>query len=228
MIKNHINKNNLHHAYLIQGDKETISEISNFLKEDFDFNISNNPDFYLEIFDTFKIEDARNLKLKTSNKNFSNDENSKKIFVLYINNFLLEAQNSLLKVFEEPILNTHFFVISPNLSMFIPTLLSRFYVIRKDISLEENEIVKNFIKMSKRERINFIKDFLKKEEDEEIEDSQKTKVFNFLNDLEFILSRNKNIDKKLFSKFFEVRKILREVGSSPKMLLENIALQIPE
>ena len=45
MLKNHINKENLHHAYLIKGDKNTVSEISNFLKEELSFNILNNPDF---------------------------------------------------------------------------------------------------------------------------------------------------------------------------------------
>lgn len=226
MLKNYINKENLHHSYLIKGDKDIVDELSLLLKEELGFNISNNPDFHKEIIDTFYIEDARTLKSKTFDKALSG-ENQKKIFVIFINNFLVEAQNSLLKVFEEPLFNTHFFIITPNISMIVPTLYSRFYVIKDFAEKEENKLILDFIKMNKKARIDFIKVFLKKEDEEGAEGS-KTKVFNFLNELEGVLAKKENTDKSLFKKFFETRKTLRELGASPKMLLENIALQIKE
>jgi hypothetical protein len=113
------------------------------------------------------------------------------------------------------------------MSMIVPTLYSRFYIIKDFSQTIENKLIIDFIKMNKKARIDFVKDFLKKEDDENGE-SAKTKVFNFLNELEEALAKKENIDKSLFKKFFETRKTLREVGASPKMLLENIALQIKE
>ena len=93
-------KNNLHHAYLIEGTKETIiPEILEFFKDDEIVQIT---------LDSFKIEDARNLKSYASEKSFPD---VKKIFVISTNSFLLEAQQALLKMFEDPIENSHFFVI---------------------------------------------------------------------------------------------------------------------
>ena len=162
VLKQHFNKNNLHHAYLIEGKKEiNLSLVLEVLSE-LKINISNNPDFYHLEFDSFKMKDGEFLKSLTSNKSFSNKEGSKKIFIISANSFLLEAQNSLLKVFEEPIKNTHFFILTPSVSIFIPTLLSRFYVIREEVD-EQNidKEVDTFLKSSKFQRIEFLKVLLK-------------------------------------------------------------------
>jgi len=252
LINKHFNKNNLHHAYLIEGKKEInlplVLELLNELK----INISNNPDFYHLELDSFKMKDGEFLKSLTSNKSFSDKEGSKKIFIISANSFLLEAQNSLLKVFEEPIEDTHFFVLTPSVSVFIPTLLSRFYVIREDIDEQSiNKEVDNFLKSSKFQRIEFLKVLLKgpnrddedeDEDDNEVEeilvDSPKSKALKFLDSLELALHKNlykkstsntdsKNI-KSIFEQIFKVRKYLRQPGSSAKSLMESVALSIPE
>src|SRR3989344_4999324 len=101
LIFDHLSKNSLHHAYLIEGDREKIvPEILEFLKS---LGIEKgNPDFFHIELDSFKIDDARNLKSYATEKGFSMD---KKVFLISANSFLLEAQNSLLKLFEEPIEN---------------------------------------------------------------------------------------------------------------------------
>ena len=53
----------------------------------------------------------------------------KKIFIICVNNFSLDAQNVLLKMFEEPIENTHFFLIVPDTNALLKTFVSRFYLI---------------------------------------------------------------------------------------------------
>jgi hypothetical protein len=99
LISQHFNKENLHHAYLIEGDREEVTpEITDFL-ESIGIKINNNPDFYHIKLDALKIDDARNLKSLTSEKSFVD---GKKIFLLSVNSILLEAQNTLLKIFEEP------------------------------------------------------------------------------------------------------------------------------
>ena len=43
--------------------------------------------------------------------------------------FSLDAEHALLKIFEEPKKNTHFFLIVPDKNALLPTLVSRFYFI---------------------------------------------------------------------------------------------------
>lgn len=224
-----ISKTNLHHAYLVEG------EVSNSLPIVLDFITSlgvvtsGNPDFIHIALDTVKIEDARNLRLMSLNKN--KDEN-KKILVLSTNNFLLEAQNTLLKVFEEPSPDTHFFVLMPDTSVLIPTLRSRMYHISaSDENKSMDLIASKFLSMAPRSRIDWLKEFLI-EEDENALQSARSKALEFLNSLEallykkFISAQDKN-SFKFFKHIFKVRENLRISGSSPKTLLESVALVIP-
>ncbi len=230
MFKEHLDKNNLHHAYLIEGSREIIlPEVLTFL-EDIDFKISSNPDFYNVFIDTFKVKDAEDIKSLSNQKIFEEGEKFKKIFIISTNNFLLEAQNSLLKIFEEPNKNTHFFIIVPDVSIFIPTIVSRFRVIyTKDKNTEYIKIAESFIEMKLSARIEFIKDFVKEKDEEVLEDSTRAKANRFLDALENVLHK-KNLSKtnpEIFDHIFNVRQFLRQPGSSTKMLLESVALVVP-
>ena len=108
MIKEHLDKNNLHHAYLIEGARdEIVPEILTFC-ENINIKTSGNPDFCHISIDNFKIDEAFDLRAMSVNKSFSS---KKRIFVVSVNSFSLDAQNVLLKMFEEPVPDTHFFLI---------------------------------------------------------------------------------------------------------------------
>ncbi len=235
MILKHLNKENLHHAYLIEGEKEEIEgEVIKFIEE-LGIKTSNNSDFCHISVDSFKIEDARNLKSFSREKSVSAQ---KKIFLISINNFVLAAQNSLLKMFEEPIENTHFFLIMPDASLLLKTLASRFYLIStKQNLIEESQNVEKFIFMSLEDRIIFIKNLLKEvdDEDEEVisQKSVRFRALRFLNALELVLHNKlqnnflKNSPEVYFSHFFKVRQFLNQPGSSVKSLMESVALITP-
>ncbi|MFA5841338.1 MAG: hypothetical protein WC847_03665 [Candidatus Paceibacterota bacterium] len=235
-LKEHLDKNNLHHAYLIEGVRDVVSlEIIEFLKS-IGISTVGNPDFIHIQLDSFKIDDARNLKSFAMQKSFSSN---KRIFIISANNFLLEAQNSLLKVFEEPVADTHFFVIVPDINGLLKTLVSRFYLISPLLSDgEEMKEIEKFIAMPLKNRIDYIKELLAvaEEEDEEgneilVLNSTRSKALKFLNGLEFALHKkfmSKNtFDPVFFNHFFKVREYLRMPGSSTKSLMESVALIIP-
>lgn len=67
-------------------------------------------------------------------------ESSLKVLVIMANSFKIEAQNFLLKSFEEPPSNIKFILVSPSLNLLLPTVKSRFLV--------EKE---NFVKRERRE-----------------------------------------------------------------------------
>lgn len=235
MLAKHLDKNNLHHAYLIEGTREEIiPEILEFIKS-LGIEIVHNADVSHISLDSFKIEDARNLKSYASEKGFSTN---KKIFIISANNFLLEAQNSLLKMFEEPIENTFFFLIVPDANSLLKTLVSRFYLIStKDDLVSEVKNAEKFIAMPLQSRINFIKELLieSEEEDEEgneviVLDSTRSKALKFLNALELTLHSNmskRHFDISYFEHILKVREFLRMPGSSTKTLMESVALIVP-
>jgi len=228
-ILEHLDKNNLHHAYLIEGERDKIvPEIFEFF-ESLNIKTFGNPDFCHISIDNFKIEEAFSLRAMSFEKSFSA---SKKIFVICVNSFSLEAENVLLKMFEEPINNTHFFLIVPDTNSLLKTLISRFYLIstKQDLA-EEIGKAEKFIAMSLRNRIDFIKELLAEaEKDNEAEimalDSTRSKALKFLNALESIVSKD-TFDIRFLEHLFKVRKFLRMPGSSTKNLMESVALMIP-
>ncbi len=231
-ISKHLDKNNLHHAYLIEGKhEEIVLELFEFISS-LGINTNANPDFVHMSLDFFKIEDARNLRSYSAERGINS---LKKIFIISANHFLLEAQNSLLKMYEEPIENTHFFLIVPDANFFLKSLISRFYVIsaKQDLAGETKDAEK-FINMSVRSRIDFIKNLLIEPEEENEEsneiivlDSTRSKALKFLNALELVMSKTV-FDTKIFKHFLKVREFLRMPGSSVKTLMESVALVIPE
>lgn len=229
-ISEHLDKNNLHHAYLIEGAREEIvPEIFEFFKS-LGIKVFGNPDFvHIEI-DNFKMNDAVYLRELGTKKGFSSD---KKVFLICVNKFSKDAEGALLKIFEEPIENTHFFLVVPEIDALLPTLISRFYLIRTKPMLKNKE-AEDFIKMPLSERLNFLKELsIKEEEETDISpDSSRSKAIKFLNALELVLHQkvmSKTVfDTHIFEQIFKVREFLRIPGSSTKSLLESVALVVPE
>jgi hypothetical protein len=56
-----INKNNLHHAYLLEGGDQVLNSLFEYLEKELNIDTKSNPDLYFKSFDTFKIDDAREL-----------------------------------------------------------------------------------------------------------------------------------------------------------------------
>ncbi len=134
-----------HHVFLIEGKhEETKPALLAFLEEEFDIKAAGNPDFRMEDFLSFGIDESRMLKMMQFSRAFT--EGAKKIFIVAAHTFTSEAQNSLLKIFEEPTSDTHFFILTPSAQFFLPTLLSRVVVVSENIREENFEAVQSFLK----------------------------------------------------------------------------------
>jgi len=251
MIIENLDKDNLHHAYLIEGERlEIVPEILKFL-DVLKVKTVGNPDFINISIDNFKIDEAFDLRSMSTDKSFSS---AKKIFLICVNSFSLDAQNVLLKMFEEPKENVHFFLVVPDVNTLLKTLISRFYLIsNKTEQTEEIKKAEKFISLTLPKRIDYIKELLA-EEDEEDEDgneivatdSVRSRALKFLNALETTLSgrlvmnfergrfqpeagvNRKNLLPACLEHMLKVREFLRMPGSSKKSLMESIALIIPE
>ncbi len=97
--------------------------------------------FDIELVDleqTLGIEDIRNIQKKIFLKPFRGE---KKAIIFKLGfGITVEAQNSMLKLLEEPPLNTLIFLITNNVNSFLPTILSRVKIIEiKGLKPEINE-----------------------------------------------------------------------------------------
>ena len=234
-ISESFNKENLHHAYLVEGAQSEILPQILELVSGWGIQTSGNPDFYSISIDSFKIDEAFDLRRMGQEKGAA-----KKIFVICTNSISPDAQNVLLKLFEEPIKNTHFFVVVPEIDSLIKTLISRFYVIKaaptpKGIGAPTENVGEKFIAMPLRMRIEFLKELLAEpdEDNDEIisQNSSRAKALHFLNALETALHSKLNFNKQMnvdfFEHIFKTREFLRQPGSSAKMLMESVALSVP-
>ncbi len=220
---------NLHHAYLLEGEKEIVfQELLDFLDKKLNYSTKGNPDFWVGDFDSLGIDDSRAIKSFQSNKAFSE---GKKILVIQTNFITHEAQNSLLKVFEEPTKDTHLFLIMPSSKNLLPTLKSRLMIFSSLIESSAKGTIllaRDFLKANLIERSELIKNFLPKTKDEKV---SKFEIIDFLNRLEEVLYKNKQVDNfKLENTFFEIRKCrsyLNDRSPSVKMILEHLSQIIP-
>jgi hypothetical protein len=216
LIETYKNNGNLHHAYLIEGDKDSLlPELLRFIEKDMKIEIHGNPDFSIDTFDTFTIEDGRSIQERQSRRSFTD----KKIYIIHFRFITVEAQNALLKVFEEPTEGTHFFIVTPTAQILLPTLRSRLNIISDTIEKKEaTSTAEKFMKASMGERLGMIKEI--------IEEKDKSKAIDFVSDLERVISEKKIALKngQGVEEVLTAKKYLHDRSPSIKLLLEHLAL----
>lgn len=222
-------ESNLHHSILIKAFFENIVEdIRAELEEKLNMKLRGNPDYSESIFETFTIDDARNLSERAQNTPIILD--GRKVFVISLKNMPFEAQNALLRLFEEPPKHTHFILISPNISFFLPTLISRFEV-REFLSESDNAVggAKKFLKLTLKEKLDFVDELV-----DEIKDEKKTKsdAINFVSDLEkemqkILLSKKSKEIIFFVNELLNAKKNLYSRSPSIKLTLEHLSLVSP-
>lgn len=220
----------LHHAHVIEGIHNVVAPLLlEALSRNLNIETKGNPDVTVRFFDSFGVDDAREFKSAQARAGFNG---GRKIFVVGAEAFTSEAQNALLKTFEEPTVGTHFFIILPRAEALLPTLLSRVLVV-KDKSSEAPDIdvrafAEKFIDADIEGRLAMAKKLAEKKAGETVD----RELFRqTLDNIERILytrtagSRDEKI-ADVFREIFQAKTYLADRGSSLKMLLEHIAIVI--
>jgi hypothetical protein len=213
-----------HHAYVVAGQKDSLLPLLLDLFENkFGIAINGNPDFSVIHFESLGIDEARKIKEMQSMKSLGNH---KRIFIISTNSITMQAQNAMLKMFEEPTENTHFFIIVPSTSFFIETLLSRMVVLSSDIEEVGNKSLdaKKFLSGTHPERLKMIEKFLKEFKDNK---EGKSVVNNFFGEIEILLAKDVKKNREALEKLLEIKKYIFDTSSSLKILLETLALTLP-
>ncbi len=215
LINTYNQTRSLHHAYVIEGNRNDIREhLFLFIENEVKIPIKGNPDVWHQEHDTFTIDEARKLREVQSNKALSD---SKKIFIIELNGITIEAQNSLLKVFEEPTPNTHFFIIAPSSELFLPTFRSRVMIVSHDSENDFEEKSEQFLKKSIPERLKIVEQI--------VEEKNKVEAIKLIDGLIKVL-HTKNRDSFILGELLKTRMFLNDRSPSLKLLLDHVSLII--
>ena len=182
------------HAYLVLGDP--VSAEKELCIE------RGSPDFFPFREALFGIEEARALVEMANRRSFT----GKKIFFITPERITLEAQNALLKTFEEPTLDTQFFLCVSDESIILPTLRSRMQVVDGQRRVLTKKAEK-FLSLPLTKRIEFAKKFADSEEN----------LTQFLDEL-LLLKRVKQV--------YQMRLLANDRAVSARLILEHLALLI--
>lgn len=211
----------LHHFYLVEGaDENSLSELSVLLKQ-------RSQHVCVFTYSTLGVEEAQSLRQEQGE--FSHDGEDQ-YFVVSAVSVTHEAQQTLLKMFEEPKARTHFFLLMAESTAVLPTVLSRAQVVRltSDIVLYAKE-VQAFIKSSVVDRIAFVAEFIKSHEGDDSSGELRLHASQFIVALIGVLRKDpKNLisRKAFFTDALTMREYLDNRGASVKMILEHLAITL--
>ena len=207
-------KTPLHHAYIVNNGNTEIESLQKYLK-----TIYPKGENIEHIVESFGVEDARFLARQSFNLSSSDQP---QIFLISFSKITEQAQNTLLKVFEEPSSNTYFFLCVSKELHFLPTLLSRFFVITPQTDSKIKAI--KFVDMGFEERMGTIDALIAKDDLEEMS--------YFLNQIEIeihdkiIKGEKVEESKKIFNTIVKLREFIRMPSTSKKQMLNYLASTI--
>lgn len=204
-----------HHAFLIPHRYDDIREALRA-----ELSRDEAPEIIEFVETTFPIDRARALIDLASRKS----EERGQVFIVAFDSILHEAQNSLLKLLEEPTPNTYLFVVTPNPHLLFPTVKSRLAASPFEFETKEaNEATEAriFFASDPGKRLELVKQL--------IDDRDRIGTERFLRALviELEKSREKFSNAAAWAhEAHEASKLQSYAGdpaSSPKMLLEHAA-----
>jgi len=225
--------NSGHHAFLIVGDRaQNFEALRHGLREKVLKEKIHSADIWSRTYESLNIDDAREIKEVQGTR----PNGSRRHMLISLMTIQSEAQNSLLKLFEEPSSDTTFYVCAEATEIFLPTVLSRFYVVESGGELSDTAKaeqrkekeksgvqMKEFLSSSIARRFELLEPI--------ISEKDKSAAEEFLNQLERSLSdlslKMTVGQASLFEEIFSARRFLRSRAPSVKMILEHLCGIIP-
>ncbi len=191
--------------------------------------LKSHPDVIVFQYGLFSVDDARRVNEIAMQTPIVGDI---KIIIIAANRAYHEAQNALLKLFEEPPQSTYLFLVMPSLGGVLPTLLSRVMVLKHQAPSIKHEtkipeIADKFLNMNKEQRSAFIKKLVRGKDEEERRENRDTAIaiVNGIEATAYASETTKN--KVLLEDIQELRGHLYDRSAPVKMILEHLSLVVP-
>lgn len=234
-----------HHAFVIEAEaEEGISTAQAWVEKELGIQVHNNPDINILRFGLFSVADARRVTELAAGAAFAG--NSKAI-IMSATRAYHEAQNALLKVFEEPPAGTYLFLIMPSLGGLLPTLRSRVQILDIRCPTSEvghrmsdvSEVAEEFLKATKEKRSLIIKK-LTSGKDEEKRRENREEAIALVNGIEAAIYNDRGqtsvIDQgltlikhaEILEDIATLRTHLYDRSAPVKMILEHLSIVTPQ
>jgi DNA polymerase III delta prime subunit len=226
ILQEHLRKGGLLHAYGIEGTWEDVGvRLQGFARQELNMSLPGHPDSQYIFYESFGIEESRGLEMVARRTALVAPQ---KVFVVGCRSMTSEAQNALLKLLEDPPPRTHFFLVIPSLSFFLPTLRSRLFLVRgvsSEVDLAIQDVASSFVAATIVDRLKIVTPIIEKKD--------RAAADAFINSVESVLSRDAFVGSTPLSvaqalrEVLLTRKYLSDRAASLKLLLEHLALVLP-
>jgi DNA polymerase III delta prime subunit len=221
-----------HHAYYLIGSDSVRTDLLSLLEKTHQIKPQANPDFFDRVYETFVIDDAR--EVKTFHGMRPVTETGKKVFVLQMNGITVEAQNALLKLLEEPAEYAHFFIVIPSAHLLLPTVKSRMRFVSSGVAeksvtagveVEVYSLAEKLLTLSAAKRLEEVKKLI-----DDISKEKKTKqdAIDLLNAIQAVVYGERGVKegKSALETIELARNYIHDRAPSVKMLLEYVMLNV--
>ena len=220
-----------HHAFVIPAEAEAGIEVAEvWVEKELGIKMKTNPDVIVLRYGLFSPDDARRVTELAAQAPFRGEH---KVLIIAATRAYHEAQNALLKLFEEPSPGTHLFFVLPSLGGLLPTLRSRVQILKGaptpyGVGVPTVSVGKEFLKATKEKRSAIIKK-LTGGRDEEERRELRDEAVTLANGIEAALLRQGLEGQAATLREISIlRAYLYDRSAPVKMILEHLSLVVPK
>ncbi len=221
-----------HHAYLITGDTEQgIDTALTWVQKELKLETTGNPDVTVLRYGLFSVEEARTFQDAVMRTPIQGDT---KAIIVSASRFFYQAQNALLKIFEETPKGTFLFLVLPTEGVVLPTLRSRLISLKGEEG-RTNTFTTEFISAPKEGREKLVAKLLERtksdKEEEKVQARKDASVF-----LEGLMRTAYSAHQKtpspeltaFLSDLNRFAPLMHEAATPLKLIFEHILLTTPK
>lgn len=222
-----------HHAFVIEAEaEEGIRAAEAWAENELGMKAMSNPDIVVLRYGLLSVDDARRVAEVAAGAPFAGEH---KVLIIAASRAYHEAQNALLKLFEEPPQGTYLFLVMPSLGGLLPTLRSRVQVLKHDArrTMHETNPAEEFLKSSREKRTALIKKLTSGRDEEERRKfrEQAIAIVNGIEAAAYASCEGQTFTTQkaaLLSDIATLRGYLYDRSAPVRMILEHLSLVIPK
>jgi hypothetical protein len=223
-----------HHAFVIEAEQDEGIEIAErWVKKELGMSHKANPDVAVLRYGLFSPDDARRVAEIAAQAPFVGEH---KVLIIAATRAYHEAQNALLKLFEEPPHETYLFFVLPSLGGLLPTLRSRVQILKHEATSNTHrelpDSAREFIRGTREKRSALIKKLTSGKDDEDRRELR-DEAIAIVNGIEALAYRKRSTSSKhqeftlLLKETSAFRSYLHDRSAPVKLILEHLSLVVP-
>lgn len=221
-----------HHAFVIPAEaEEGIKTAETYIEKEVGMKVRGNPDVVVLRYGLLSVEDARSIFDIAAQAPVVGET---RVIIIVASRAYHEAQNALLKLFEEPPKGTVLFLILPSIGGLLPTLRSRVQVLKTAGSTEPGaeipEVAEKFLDVTKEKRSAMIKK-LASGKDEDERRANRDEAIAIINGVEQAAHAAWKKDPSLTALLSDIETLrghLYDRSAPVRMILEHVSLVLPK